>query len=143
MMNEHQNIQTIVPPKLNCEHCKKEGSVISERHRNPRDCGFDKNGVFSVDNYCCATLLRLRSIAEDKGLVTCCDDENFALFSLGGYHSDIVKEEEIAVLIHWYKSRGRTMAGWILCDWGLPHTPLRADVATELLEVLKQRYLKN
>lgn len=129
---------------LHCKHCKEEGAVISERHGSPRKCGFDDNGFFTGDNYCCVTLSRLNEALRANAdisnhtKVVFVADEWLITHGLMGY-DDITGPDNqtytpIGVILHQYKSRGRITGAWVVVDGGHPPIPLTEAIATTILQ---------
>lgn len=86
--------------RLTCQKCKLSGPVISDRHKNFRQCGFDHTGLFTENNYCCETLSKLREWAHHFDLPVFKDDH----WTLRLLINDVDRW-----VIHWYKHRGATM----------------------------------
>jgi hypothetical protein len=77
-------------------------------------CAFDEDGAFSGDNWNCATMNKLRHLAEDVGLHHREDmgaGSFGAVYYQGGY-----------IILTWYKNRGRTSNAMIIWEedrWAL------------------------
>lgn len=113
-----------------CKLCENRGKTWEGD--NPK-CAFDENGVFNSDNWNCATMNKLRDIADSMdtdfrddnscgsiGYVPMDNDyapDNFDTF--GGY-----------IVMSWYKNRGRTGNAVFMTDDGTtPLTIKHAEVA--------------
>lgn len=127
--------------KLNCKLCQEAGEKISNRHRDPRRCGFDEEGVFDHSNYCCATLWalveKIDAEAENGRMAyakTYGDDEWSYLYQLPE-HIDHGAGLVIGVLLQQYKGRGKIQGAWMLFDNGTPPAPLTTEIATEILNL--------
>lgn len=79
---------------MTCERCKKRGKTW-----NGGDpvCAFE-GGMFSDENWNCATMNELRALVEDRAVWN--EDNNAAILPL--------KYEPYFLFMGWYKSRGRT-----------------------------------
>lgn len=96
---------------MTCKLCKAQPvpyfgeGIKSER----RHCAFDDAGVFTPDNWNCATISPLRNAAAEHAVWN--DDQWAGLVPIdytegGGFH----------LLLTWYKSRGRTEGAWVVAD---------------------------
>ena len=81
-----------------CERCKKRGKIWEG---SDPVCGF-KSGVFSPENWNCATTNALREIVE--GNVNWSEDQSLGVKCLDGTF----------MVVSWYKSRGRVEGIWIV-----------------------------
>ena len=99
-----------------CKACEKRGKTWEGD--DPR-CGFDKDGVFTTDNWNCATLNELRHL----------HNKNVA------YHNDCslvsIPIEDGWIVLSWYKTHGCTQVGHFIT--GLYTLPLTLGLAEQAL----------
>ncbi|MCK9571603.1 hypothetical protein M0R72_21815 [Candidatus Pacearchaeota archaeon] len=71
-----------------------------------RKCAFP-NGVFSADNWNCATVAKLRSVANRNALTKTIEDSHFAVIPMypDGW-----------IVLSWYKERGRMSQAMLVND---------------------------
>lgn len=133
-----------------CPRCVAQyGATGRPRHfgSDPR-CAF-RDGVFTRDNWNCATANALRGLCPDSwwgehptpGVFSWRDDNAAASFGalwVPEYASD---DEELSgagfyVAMSWYKSRGATGQAWVFSDDAEPHalTLREADYAIRSIE---------
>lgn len=109
-----------------CKRCEKRGQSWEG---DPPRCGF-VDGVFTTDNWNCATLNTLRELIENRdevGISMCHEDHSVAV--LPAAETD---EYGDWYLLSWYKSRGRTEHA---LSWeGQVAVPLRLSQAEALLD---------
>jgi len=100
-----------------CNACRERGKPWDG---DDPICGFDKN-VFDCENWNCATLGKLRILAE-KGKV----------FNNEQYCSIIpIPETNDFVILLWYKSRGRTDSAIVISDKSI--LPLTINIAEKII----------
>ncbi len=75
-----------------CERCQKR---VKDWNGDDPTCAF-LGGVFNIENWNCATMNELRSLAESSTVWS--EDNNFG----------VVPYDGLFVLMKWYKRRGRT-----------------------------------
>jgi hypothetical protein len=92
-----------------CLECQKRGKTWSGSE--PR-CAFI-DGVFSGDNWNCATMNKLRSLSYDKGFS---DRDDGSAASIGVLHIPETDNAYGWLVMSWYKSRGTTGKAIIMCD---------------------------
>jgi hypothetical protein len=109
------------PHPDDCPLCKQRGKRWSG---SDPECAF-RSGVFSGDNWNCATMSCLRDVAEKLGLCWRNDDSAGSI----GY----VPAEEGYIVMTWYKNRGQTGNALVVCD-DQEHAPLSLEVAEDTLE---------
>jgi len=106
---------------MTCKLCKERGKP--ESFGSDPKCAFP-DGVFTSDNWNCATMNALRDIAgsyrhgnEDQyaEVIPATDDD-----------------ECTHIVLTWYKSRGRTEGAWMLFD-DRPPEPLTLEVAENII----------
>jgi hypothetical protein len=81
-----------------CERCKKRGKTW--KGSDP-ECGF-KSGVFSPENWNCATANALRELVKDS--VHWSEDQSLGVKSIDGTF----------MVVSWYKRGGRVEGIWIV-----------------------------
>ena len=86
---------------VSCPRCKSRGK--NWNGTDPK-CAF-ATGVFNPDNWNCATANALREIVPADNWNN--NDDQHACLITG-------VEESLHVLLHWYKSRGRTEGAWMV-----------------------------
>lgn len=79
-----------------CKLCKERGKTW--QGDNPI-CAFDSKGKFKVNNWNCATMNKLRDIAENNNDVRydCSNEEKTAVLDIDGG----------ILILNWYKDRGK------------------------------------
>ncbi len=87
-----------------CPMCQQRGKNWSG---SDPVCAF-KTGIFSTDNWNCATVNELRDIATRRGV---CDRRDMDSASIG-----VVPIEEGYIVMTWYKERGRTGNALVMWD---------------------------
>ena len=101
-----------------CPRCKQRGKDwIGD---DPK-CAF-KKGVFSGDNWNCATMNALRALCKDE-MTVCNEDQNVCVLPYPDFGH---------IVLEWYKSRGRTEGAWMLHGKDKP-TKLTLEEAEFLL----------
>lgn len=106
--------ETYEAPENACRRCRERGKDWSG---GDPECGFT-SGVFSPDNWNCATLNALRDLAEQT---RCYGDDHSAGLIFAGDVSDYL-------LLRWYKNRGATAEAYYWGDNGLePLTLAKAE----------------
>jgi hypothetical protein len=98
-----------------CYRCQ---TIPKSWQGNERECAF-KDGVFSPDNWNCATVAGLRDMAQ---IVVNNSDQNAAMVALTG---------GVYMVISWYKNRGGTEGIWLFRE-GMIH-PIHIEEAEMLL----------
>lgn len=93
-------------------------------------CAFP-NGIFTSDNWNCATASALRQL--DEAGVSYNDDQSTVLLH-GGNACE-------AVVVTWYKNRGQTEGAWML-DGSRAPQPLTLKVAEQVLEAYEKTKLE-
>lgn len=112
---------------MSCDLCKKRGKTW--RGDDPK-CAFE-NGVFSRDNWSCATIHALRDIVYEGQKLPSgidyqyCDDQKYATIKVSELDLD---GHPYALWISWYKNRGATDALWLLFDDFAPRRPMESEV---------------
>ena len=86
-----------------CERCKQRGQTWNG---SPPECAFEQ-GVFSPDNWNCATMNDLRDMCEDDATVW--NEDHNACVLRGA-------DACTHVVLYWYKQRGNTEGAWMLYD---------------------------
>lgn len=86
---------------VSCPRCKSRGK---DWNGSDPKCAF-ATGVFNPDNWNCATANALRDIVKADNWNN--NDDQHACLITG-------VEESLHVLLHWYKSRGRTEGAWMV-----------------------------
>lgn len=94
-----------------CNACIKRG-----KHWQGSDpkCAFDEKGNFTSDNWNCATLSKLREIAEDYDLVQTANETSIATLYVPSLDLDEITESDNFdayggfIVLSWYKNRGNT-----------------------------------
>lgn len=108
---------------MTCKRCIERGKP-SNFGSDPK-CAFE-SGVFSSDNWQCATMNALRQKCIHDARI---DDE-----SIGYIHiPDSVDVHGFYLVLTWYKSRGQTGNALIMGD-DYPAIPLTLEVAEQILE---------
>lgn len=129
-----------VAPDHFCAACRARGKTWNG---SDPTCAFQHGKPFSPDNWSCATLDRVRDLAESepapKGITRAHDkdwgDQSWATFDVGSddLRGDVLGTEDWGpwvLWVTWYKSRGRTGQMWLLGDESQPAPvpPTEADV---------------
>lgn len=102
-----------------CPMCEAHGKTWNG---DDRKCAF-KGGVFTSDNWKCATVSVLRRLAEENAIRT--NDQ----------WCGTIPFEDKFIIVGWYKSRGRTEAIWVM-DEETMH-PITLKEAEEVIEYYK------
>lgn len=87
-----------------CEECKKRGKTW--KGEDPT-CAFE-SGIFSSENWNCATMNKLRHIVDEKEF----EKHN----NMDCYLAVIPLEESGWIILSWYKRRGRTPTARYMID---------------------------
>jgi hypothetical protein len=123
-----------------CKRCEERGKTWEGS--DPK-CAFDDNGVFNGDNWNCATMNKLRNIAEE--LETGWRDDN-SCGSIGyvpmdnDYAPDDFNTYGGYIVMMWYKERGRTGNAVFMTDEEtMPLTVKHAELAIKTYEIYKGR----
>lgn len=111
---------------MTCKRCQKR---TKDWHGDDPRCAFE-TGVYSLDNWNCATVNRIRKICyEGQELLPgvayqYCDDQKYATLEvyMAGEVNDVL-EGALCLWVTWYKSRGATGDMWLLYDGGEPTRP--------------------
>jgi len=106
-----------------CKLCKQRGKTW--KGDEPK-CAFE-NGVFSSDNWNCATMGALRNLAEGPSVYN--NDQHCAtlpVFDCGEF-----------LIISWYKSRGQTEGAWIVDSCSI--LPLSIGEAEAIIDKKSER----
>jgi hypothetical protein len=104
---------------------------------DPR-CGFDDQGVFTTDNWMCATLLKLRDLAEEGVLPNSLEESPGTWYGarFEGYDINLcvieTKHPEYTdstawIVLSFYKNRGRTGQAWFFYEDEPPRPITIAD----------------
>ena len=116
-----------------CKACLERGK--NWQGSDPR-CAFPDNGVFTPDNWSCATLEKLRDfVYEGQASMPprvdyrYCDDDKYATLCV---HDLDGLDGALALWISWYKSRGATDALWLLFQDKPPRRPTEQELLTIL-----------
>jgi hypothetical protein len=117
-----------------CRLCVERGKTWSG---DDPICAFE-TGVFSPDNWNCATLNRLREIAEELG-TTMRDDNSCGSIGYVPMDADYTPNDFGTyggyIVMMWYKNRGRTGNAIFMTDEEtVPLTIKHADLAIETYE---------
>lgn len=107
-----------------------------------RNCPFTGGALFSPSNWNCGIVNRIRELAFPSNCIGLTgieheflDDSHYAIFNV----DDICIDDDVwlgqALWIAWYKSRGATMAMWLLDCEGPPRAP-----SAEELEAIADYY---
>ena len=115
-----------------CKQCELRGKTWNG---DEPQCGF-VDGVFTSDNWMCATLLGLRHIAEDNDCVHRVEDDNIGVIPVSCYINDVSYVGFIVLV--WYKSRGKTSNAYYMRD-GYEPTELTLELAEEILNTTDWR----
>lgn len=96
-----------------CKYCK---SIPKSWNGDDRYCAF-KDGTFSKNNWNCASMNKLRQIAEDKDLRQYGDDISCAMLRV----PEVMLSEEHWLndgfcILSWYKNRGKTSNAIFVSD---------------------------
>ncbi len=117
-----------------CMACAARGKTWNGS--DPR-CAFE-SGVFSAENWNCATLNALRELVYEgqnpmpAGIdYRYCEDQKYATVCIDAVELD-GERIALALWVSWYKSRGATEALWLLSESTAP----RAPTERELLAIL-------
>ena len=84
---------------VSCKACEERGQTWSG---SPPKCAFE-DGIFNSDNWNCATMNKLRDLAEQNSLWS--EDQNCGIIS---------NKWGKFIVLSWYKRRGRTEGAWIV-----------------------------
>lgn len=103
---------------MSCERCR---TAVKDWEGADRKCAFNA-GVFSSDNWNCATMAELRDLAQPGALWN--EDQYAAVLRLGNCSGFIV--------LSWYKRRGRTEGAWFMTE-----DTVRPLALTEAIEVIE------
>ena len=117
-----------------CQLCIERGKVWTGD--DPK-CAFE-NGVFSPDNWNCATMNRLREIAEELG-TTMRDDNSCGSIGYVPLDADYAPDDFDTysgyIVMMWYKDRGKTgNAVFMTDDETVPLTIRHAELAIKTYE---------
>jgi hypothetical protein len=107
-----------------CPLCEKR---VKDWSGSDPQCAFGV-GVFSTDNWRCATMRELRKLVEDSAVWH--EDEQAALlpvFDCGEF-----------LLLTWYKSRGRTEGAWIVSE-----SEIRVLTLEDAIKIIEEKKMKN
>ena len=94
-----------------CKLCIQRGKTW--QGSDPK-CAFDENGNFTKDNWVCATMSKLRAIAEEYDLVQTADETSIATLYVPSLDLDEITESANFdayggfIVLSWYKDRGNT-----------------------------------
>ncbi len=114
-----------------CAACKKRGQTWAG---DPPKCAFT-SGIFSDDNWNCATMNDLRDIAEEIGMLHRNDE-------IGSFGMVPFEDGECSgtIVLAWYKNRGRTEHAHFLTEhdkWVIE--PLTVEIAEAAIRYWKER----
>lgn len=117
-----------------CKECELRGKTWNG---DDPQCGF-VDGIFTKDNWMCATLMGLRLIAEDNNCIHRAEDDNLGVIPVNCYIND--KSYVGFVVLLWYKSRGRTTNAYFMKE-GYDSSPtlLTLELAEEILNTTDWR----
>lgn len=110
------------PPPEACEHCRADYSNGRSWSGDAPRCAF-LSGAFKSDNWNCATMNRLRRIAEQGAARAWTEDQTCAVLPLDGSF----------IVLGWYKSRGCTESASLLSSESI--TPLLLGDAMECIKL--------
>ena len=85
-----------------CPMCQSRGK---DWNGSDPKCAFDKTGVFSRNNWMCATMNALRDLCAGKEVYS--EDHYVAALGLRDY-DDTHEHPTTHVVLNWYKNRGAT-----------------------------------
>jgi len=130
---------------VTCKLCTERGKTWNGD--DPR-CAFE-SGVFSTDNWRCATMSRLRGIAEKRGSSER-DDNSCASIGYVPLDNDYVPMDAPEmdagyIVMTWYKDRGRKGQALIMWDdeESRPLTLREAEEAIRVYELNRKRSALN
>jgi hypothetical protein len=101
-----------------CKACEDRGQTWNG---DSPSCAFDERGVFTSDNWNCATMNKLRALAEDRSVWN--EDQYCSIIPF--------KDEGTYIVLSWYKHRGRTQGAWFVDEDTI--APLVLEKAEELI----------
>ncbi len=101
-----------------CKACELRGKTWSG---SDPICGFETSNYFDADNWNCATLNRLRDIAERRGTISIIEDTSLAVLPI------MAEDLDGWIVLSWYKSRGRTSSARFMFD--MTDIPLTIEIA--------------
>lgn len=87
-------------------------------------CAFDQNGIFTSDNWACATMSRLRTIADENDLIQKVNETSLATIYVPSKDLDDITESDNFdayggfIILSWYKGRGRVSSAIFMSDEG-------------------------
>ena len=113
---------------MTCRLCQRDPQPPNSE---PRKCAFSEMGRFMSDNWCCATMLKLR----DSCVLEWRDDLSAA--SIGVVHIPDGLEMQGYLVMTWYKARGGTPGAYVMHDDAQP-VRLTEWFAVDLLETLER-----
>lgn len=100
---------------------------------DPIRCAFEKDGVFNTDNWCCETMRKLRDQVRDTAIWSM--DHNIGIITIN--EDDLGGGEFWSHLVlHWYKTRGRTDQAILFGGESRPLTLKVAKLIIENLEII-------
>jgi hypothetical protein len=121
---------------MKCKACEER---VKDWSGSDPVCGFE-TGVFSVENWNCATISKIREICYHAS--TCrdklfpgidfqqCGDQNYVTFNIHQLYDDnsfLDVLTPLALWVSWYKNRGRTEAMWLLFEDSPPRLPTEEE----------------
>jgi hypothetical protein len=115
-----------------CDACRERGKTW--QGDSPK-CAFMHGHHFSSDNWCCATMGELRHACEEKE--TWSNDDYAGVVAVQELVADTFSYRPTHIVIHWYKSRGRTDGAIVFDGHGGTHT-LEADLASAVARSLAE-----
>lgn len=124
---------------MSCNMCKERGQTWNG---GAPQCAFEDGGVFSPDNWNCATVNAIRDICyEGQDLpygvdYQYCEDQKYATIKTDG-----IEDMPMALWVSWYKSRGGTEAMWLLDNYDPPRQPTEQE-CVDIIEAYKQQARK-
>jgi len=116
---------------MTCKLCSERGKTWEG---DDPTCGFDEGGFFKSDNWCCATLNKLRDLAKEFGwnYRDDCDMASIGVIPFtGNNHAGYI-------ILTWYKDRGRTSMAVFMQDGRAP-VFLNLQMAEEAIEYYEGR----
>lgn len=101
-----------------CKMCDERGQNYNG---DAPKCAFDERGVFTSENFMCATMEQLRIKAYDKAVYN--DDQKCCVLP--------IKDDYSFVVLSWYKNRGSTEGAWYVSEGNM--IPLTIEKAIECI----------
>ena len=119
---------------MTCKRCLERGKTW--KGSDPK-CAFE-SGVFSSNNWSCATALAIRELFDEKDdhrIMHCREEnQNVALLSTTEFEILPLKDEKgwripqpTSLWVGWYKSRGCTEGMWLMFETDPPRQPTEEE----------------